>query len=45
MIAGALADIQAKFLLNSSHGIIYSELKPGRGTFECNDPALVKIGG
>jgi hypothetical protein len=44
MTAGALADIQAKFLLNSSHRIIYRELKTGRGRFERNDPALVEIG-
>jgi hypothetical protein len=34
MAAGALADIEAKFLLNSRHRIIYREQKTGRGRFE-----------
>jgi hypothetical protein len=44
MTTGALADIQATFLLNSSHRIMYRELRTGRGRLECNDPAVVKIG-
>jgi hypothetical protein len=32
MAAGALAGIQAKFLLNSSYTIIFRELEPGRGS-------------